>query len=59
MLHTSIGRLRRHNVQSWTKMLREVDVATCSLKINLLKALATTNTPPSPPKNVEVWLDHF
>ena len=37
-------------LQSWTKMLRKMDV-----KIKLLKALATTNTTPSPPpkkKNV-------
>ena len=31
-------------LQSWTKMLRKMDV-----KIKLLKALATTNTTPSPP----------
>ena len=31
-------------LQSWTKMLRKMDV-----KIKLLKALATTNTPPPPP----------
>ena len=32
-------------LQSWTKMLRKMDV-----KIKLLKALATTNTPPPPQK---------
>ena len=48
-----------HNVQSWTKMLRKVDIATSSLKTKLLKALATTNSPPSPSKNVEIRLDHF
>ena len=48
-----------HNVQSWTKVLRKVDIATSSLKTKLLKALATTNTPPSPSKNVEIRLDHF
>ena len=37
-------------------MLRKMDV-----EIKLLKALATTNTPPFPPKenNIEVRVDHF
>ena len=37
-------------------MFRKMDI-----KIKLLKALATTNTPPSPPKenNVEVQVDHL
>ena len=87
MLHTSIGRVRRqvsvptiltetvHNVQSWTKMLRKMEFPMSSFKIKLLKALVTTNTPPSyhpnssPPKKkknehtkkniVKVRLDHF
>ena len=48
-------------LQSWTKMLRKLDVTTSSFKIKLLKALATTNTPPpTPPKknNVKVRVDH-
>ena len=40
-------------------MLRKVDIATSSLKTKLLKALATTNTPPSPSKNVDIRLYHF
>ena len=47
-------------LQSWTKMLRIMDLTMSSFKIRLLKALATTNTPPFPYKNnVEVRLDHF
>ena len=38
-----------HNNQSWTKMLRKMDVTMSSFKIKLLKALLTTNTPPPPP----------
>ena len=36
-------------LQSWTKMLRKIDVAMSSFKIKPLKALASKNTPPSPP----------
>ena len=44
-------------------MLRQMDVAMSCFKIKPLKALAKTNTPPTPvPRhetNVEVQLDHF
>ena len=45
---------------TWTKMLRKLDVTMSSFKIKLLRALATTNTAPRPPKknNVEVRVDH-
>ena len=50
-----------HNNQSWTKMLRKMDVTMSSFKLKLLKALLTTNTPPPrpPQKHVEIGLDHF
>ena len=37
-------------LQSWTKMLRKLDVTMSSFKIKLLRALATTNTAPLPPQ---------
>ena len=39
-------------LQSWTKMFRKMDVTMSTFKIKLLKALATTNTPPSPKKTM-------
>ena len=41
-------------------MLGKMDFTMSNFKIELLKALAITNTPPLPHKNgIEVRLDHF
>ena len=42
-------------LQSWTKMLRKLDVTMSSFKIKLLRALATTNTAPLPPQKKQCW----
>ena len=50
----------RKILQSWPKIVRKMDVTLPSFKIELLKALTTTNTSPPPQKNnVEVRLDPF
>ena len=46
-----------HNNQSWTKMLRKMDVTMSSFKIKLLKSLLTTNTPLPPQRKTMLKSD--